>query len=419
MSVTGTATRPLDDELRALLTRDPEALQNPYPVWDRLREESPVHRYDAQTVMVSRHRDVKATYKDDAHFPATPALGNRFEGQLRLLSPRELDMMDEFRAFEQHTVSRQNGADHARVRNAARQYFTPKRVAEQEPVFQQILDELIAEWDGQDVVEFMPIAYKLPLYVVTSMLGVPREDAERVKRWGDLFLSSQENPLRPETVQAKKQGLDEYREYTRRLIERHRRDPGKSELIAAVLDAADGDRLTPDELIAFFLHTLIVGHETTEHMIGNGIRALLAHRDQWDAIRRDPALVPGAVEEILRWDPPVPFISKVAGAGAQVSGVPIPEGIGVLLVAAAGNRDPAVFDDPGRFDVTRVPNDHVSLGWGTHFCLGASLARLEGKIVLTTLARRFPKLDFAVDPATLRFRGGIRGLLSLPLRPGG
>jgi len=290
-------------------------------------------------------------------------------------------------------------------------------VAAQEPVFQRIFDDLIADWDERDEVEFMALAYKLPLYVVTTMLGVPREDAEQVKLWGDLFLSSQENPLRPETVRAKKQGLDEYREYTTRLIERHRADAGRSELIAAVLDAAAGDRLTAEELIAFFLHTLIVGHETTEHMIGNGLRALLTHRDQWEAICRDPSLVPGAVEEILRWDPPVPFISKVAAAGAQVAGVPIREGSGILLVAAAANRDPAVFDAPERFDVTRKANDHVTLGWGAHFCLGASLARLEGRIVFGTLARRFPGLDFAVDPATLRFRGGIRGLESLPLKP--
>jgi pimeloyl-[acyl-carrier protein] synthase len=416
--MSATARRSLDEELQLLLTGDLETIQDPYPIWDRLREESPVHRYDPQTAIVSRHGDVKATYKDDRHFPATPALGARFEGQLRLLSDAELEIMAEFRQFEQHTISRKNGPDHNRVRAAARRYFTPRRIAELEPIFQRIFDELIDAHAAEDGSDFMPAAYKLPLLAITEMLGVPRQEAEQVKYWGDFFLATNQNPVPPAVVHQKQEALHAYREYTRQLIGRHRADPDKSELIAAVLDAADGDKLTEDELIAFFLHTLMAGHETTQHMIGNGIRALLVHREQWTAICESPALVPRAVEEILRWDPPVPYIAKLAGPDAEVAGVPIPEGVNVLLLQAAGNRDPDVFTDPAAFDVTRNPNDHISLGWGVHFCLGASLARLEGRIVLETLARRFPMLDCAVDPSTLRYHRGIRGLDALPLKLG-
>jgi cytochrome P450 len=417
-AMTATARGSLDEELGLLLTGDVETIQDPYPIWDRLREESPVHQYDEQTVIVSRHRDVKATYRDDVHFPATSALGNRFVGQLRLLSDTDLEIMEEFRQFEQHTISRKNGVDHQRVRAAARRYFTPKRTAELEPTFQRIFDELLGERLGEDEFDFMPLANQLPLLAITEMLGVPREEAEQVKFWGDFFLATNQNPIPPDVVHQKKQALDEYREYTKRLVERHRADPEKTDLIASVLDAADGDRLTEDELVAFFLHTLLAGHETTQHMIGNGIRALLLHRDQWQAMSEDPALVPGAVEEILRWDPPVPYISKVAGEDAEVGEAAVAEGVNVLLLQAAGNRDPRVFEDPGTFDITRNPNDHISLGWGVHFCLGASLARLEGKVVFGTLARRFPDLHCAIDPSALRYHRGIRGLDVLPLRLG-
>jgi hypothetical protein len=410
-------TRPsLDEELRLLFAAGAETVQDPYPIFDRLREESPVHLFDAQTVLVSRHADVKAAYRDDEHFPSRPALINSFEGMFDLLSDAELAMLDEFAAFDRNTISRKNGADHARVRAAAHRYFAPKRTAELESTFQRIFDELLEQHAVGDAFDFMPIAYKLPLYVITELLGVPREEAAQVKAWGDAWLI-QENPLRPELVHRKRKVLDEYEAYTRALIERNRRDPNKSEVVASVLDAADGDRLTEDELVAFFLHTLLAGHETTQHMIGNGLRALLLpeHRDQWRLLCDDPSLVPGAVEEIMRWDPPVPYIGRSAAAGAEAGGIPIQEGSTVLVLAAAANRDPRVFDDPAAFDITRRPNDHVTLGHGVHFCLGASLARVEGKIVFETLARRLPGLELAVEPERLRYHGPIRGLTELPV----
>jgi cytochrome P450 len=416
MSVTTPSS--LDDEMRLILTGDVEAIQNPYPVYNRLRDETaPVYRYDSQTVIVMRHRDVKATYRNDEHFPTTPTLGTRYDGQRRFLDAEELAMMDELGEFDKHTISRKNGTDHIRVRRAAHRYLTPRRVANFEPIFQRIFDELIAERAHQDVFDFMPVAYKLPLLVITEILGVPREEAEMIKAWGDKYLLNV-NPIPPEAVRLKAEMLEEYRAYVRALVERQRKADSKSELVASMLDAADSDRLTEDELVAFFLHTLFVGHETTQHMIGNGLRAMLLHRDQWQMICEEGSLVPGAVEEIMRWDTPVPFISKSTGANAAVDGVALPPGQNVLLLAASGNRDPEVFEDPDAFDITRKPNDHVTLGFGVHFCIGASLARMEGRIVFETLSQHYPDLDFAVDPSTLRFHGGIRGLDAFPIRLG-
>lgn len=408
----------LDDDVRLLMTGDLEAIQNPYPAWRRLRETSPVYRYDTNTTIITRHRDVKATYRDDEHFPQTPTLGNQFEGALRLLSDEERAMFATFGEFDKNTISRKNGADHARVRGAAQRYLTPRRVADLEPTFQRIFDELIAERADHDVFDFIPVAYNLPLLVITEMLGVPREDAQQVKAWGDAWTLTRQNPVPPDAVRRKARALVEYRDYVRALIEGHRSSEGNSELVASMLDAADSDRLAEDELVAFFLHTLFAGHETTQHMIGNGLRALLLHREQWQALGEDPTLVAGAVEEILRWDPPVPQISRHTATGAQVDGIAIPPSEDVLLVAASANRDPEAFADPDSFDIARTPNDHISLGFGVHFCLGASLARLEGQIVFGTLSRRYPHSDFAVDPSTLRYHRGIRGLDELPIRLG-
>jgi cytochrome P450 len=412
----GTAS--LDEELRLFFTGDREAIQDPYPLFNRLREESPVHSYDEQTVLVSRHADVKAAYRDPQGFPTRRTLYQNFAGQYDLLSAEELAMLDDFAGFDRHTISRKNGADHARVRAAAHRYFTPKRTAELEPAFQRMLDELLDRYAVDGEFDFVPVAARLPLYVITELLGVPREDAELVKEWGDVWFVN-ENPMRPETVRRKSVVKEEYIAYTRTLIERNRSDPDKSEVVASVLDAADGDRLLEDELIAFFLHTLAAGHETTQHMIGNGIRALLLHREQWQLLCDDASLIPAAVEEILRWDGPTLMIGKQAGEDARAGGVPIPAGTSVMLMDSAANRDPRVFDDPDVFDITRRPSEHMALGHGVHFCLGASLARVEGKIVLETLTRRFPGLDFAADPATLRFRPGLRGLESLPVTTGG
>lgn len=410
-------TTSLNDEVRRILTGDVEAIQNPYPVFNRLREEAPIFRYDAFTVIVSRHADVKAAYRDSDHFPTTPALGGRFEGMTRLLDDEELAMLDEFAAFDKHTISRMNGDDHTRVRGAAHRYLTPGRVLAFEPSFQQIFDELITERAGSDAFDFTPVAYKLPLLVITDILGVPRDDAEQVKEWGDAW-TIPHNPIQPQAVRHKRQVMDEYREYVRSLIDSHRRSETRNELVASMLDANEQDRVSEEELVAFFLHTLFAGHETTQHLMGNGLRALLLHREQWRMLCDDPALVPGAVEECLRYDGPVPFITKRSAANAELSAGPIPEGMNVMLSAAAANRDPEVFADPEQFDIRRQPNDHMMLGFGRHFCLGAGLARLEGRIVFSTLARHYPDLDFAVEPSTLRYRRGMRGLTELPIRLG-
>jgi cytochrome P450 len=169
--------------------------------------------------------------------------------------------------------------------------------------------------------------------------------------------------------------------------------------------------LTEGELVAFYVHTLFAGHETTQHMVGNGIYWLMRHRDQWERLCADPAgLTASAVEEVLRFDPPVHWIAKTTDRDVELEGVTIPNGARVNLMIGSANRDEGVFEEPWRLDVGRQANDHLTLGFGPHFCLGSSLAKIEGQVMFGTLARRFPRLELGVDPSVLRFHRGIRGL---------
>jgi cytochrome P450 len=408
----------LDGLLSRMFEGDPELVHDPYPIYKRLLEESPVHRFGEKTAIISRHRDVKASYKDVERFPTTKVRGNPFDGHLRLLSDDDRKVLDYVQGFESSYISRKNGEDHARIRTAAQRYFTPARVAKLEPTFQRIFDELLDEKKAEGTFDFLAIAYKLPLLVITELLGVPRKDAEQVKHWGDGINPRQLSPLPPEIVHSQWKAINENSDYIRGLIAWHRQNPERTELVSSVLDAADSDRMTEQELIAFFVHTLFAGHETTQHMIGNGLYHLMRKRDQWDRLRENAGLAPAAVEEILRFDSPVPSISKLTGTEVEVSGVTLPPGLTVLLLQAAANRDPEVFDDPETFDIGRQPNDQLSLGFGPHFCLGASLARVEGRIVFETLSRRFPEIRIAGDSDALRFHGPLRGLYKLPVTLG-
>jgi cytochrome P450 len=417
-------TLTLDQAVEQLLV-GPEAVQDPYPLYDRLREEAPVYLWRESTALLSRHRLIKDGYRDTDRFPALEVRSKprdeRDPGSdaEALLSPADRQRLQEVYAFERDTMSRMNGDRHRRVRRAAHRYFTPVRVESIRGDMQRILDDLLGPLAGTGVVDLMPVAYQLPLLMITDLLGVPREDAEQVKAWGDAINHPDvTNPRQPEFLRAAHRAITDQSAYVRDLVEQQRQQSQRTALVGAVLDAAAGDRLTEQELIAFYVHTLFAGHETTQHMVGNGVFALLRHRDQWERLCADPSLTPSAVEEILRWDTPVHLNVKTTSRDVDLQGVTIPSGARVVMLLGAANRDPEAFDAPEELDIGRAPNDHLSLAFGPHFCLGAGLARIEGQVVLSTLATRFPELELAAEPDQLRFHRGIRGLDELPVRLG-
>jgi cytochrome P450 len=412
-------SRTLDDDVTALLRGERATTQDPYPLYARLREEAPVYLYDSTTAIVSTHREAKTVYRENVRFPNPEERGTQFEGRLRLLTDEDRDLYAKIMDFERAYLSRMNGETHRRVRTAGQRAFTPKRLREMEESVQQLTDELLDELAAQERPDFKDFAYRLPLIVIMDMMGAPRADGDKLKEWGDAINApSGETPLTRETLRRAYDASLEYREYVRELVERHRRQPDPTTLVSALLDASEGDRLSEEELVGMYVLILFAGHETTANMFGNGLFALLRHRDQWERLVADPSLAPGAVEEVLRYDSPVQFFRKYTVAEQELAGVTIPAGMFVMAANGAANRDPLEFEEPDDLDIARRPNDQLSLGYGAHFCLGAGVARLEGRIGFETLARRFPAIELAVDPAEVEYGSHLtlRGVESLPVR---
>jgi cytochrome P450 len=401
---------PPKESLPAALDRvfrsDPAAVADAQRLWRRLREEAPVHWHDGK-LLLSRYRDVKALLGSAVEtFPKDTELMRM--GPIPQLSEAELELHREVVEFQRLFLGRNpDPAHHDRIRGIVHRAFTPREIQRLRENAERYLDELLAPLVAQEVADFSQLAYRLPLLVIQSMLGVPPDDHELVRSWSSALSDSR--------------SLREFRAYVAGVVERHRRDPTSvSPLVAALLDAEEKDRLSADQLAAIFVHFLFAGHETTIILLGVGLVELLTHRAQWQLLCSDPTSLAGAAtEELLRFTTPTQYMGRVAGEAGDVAGEPVERGQPILLMMAAANRDPEAFVDPETLDISRPDaRDHVSLGFGPRYCLGASLARMEGELVFGALARRFPDLRLA-EPAP-NWEGPVfmRRFGSIPVRFG-
>jgi len=260
-------------------------------------------------------------------------------------------------------------------------------------------------------------AYPTPVRVICEMLGVPAEDHETFKGWSRELARSldPEEVLPPDVVQRRQAALESFREYFRGLIAQRRAHPEEDLLSALIAAEEQGDTLTEQELLSTCTLLLVAGHETTVNLIANGVLALLRHPDQLDLLRDEPSFARGAVEEVLRYDPPVQMTVRVALEDMAIGGETIKKGQQAIILLASANRDPAQFPDPERFDIRRQDNHHLSFGHGTHFCVGAPLARLEGEIALRTLVRRLEGLQLLTEEPEYKENIVLRGLAALPV----
>jgi cytochrome P450 len=261
------------------------------------------------------------------------------------------------------------------------------------------------------------LAVPLPVRIIAEMLGVEPADYPKFKLWSDsLIEGSNTGPGAPMPDGVRRAFIDA-RAYFAAEIEKRRRAP-TTDLISTLVAAHDGDgALTSAELMAFIILLLIAGNETTTNLLGNGVLALGKNPDQLALLRRNPALLPCAIEEMLRYDSPVQSTFRTVKCDCEVGGTRLAEGTMVFTVIGAGNRDPARFPAPERFDIARTPNDHLAFGEGIHFCLGSTLARLEARVALSRVLSRFPRLRLADPAMTPRYRGSffVRGLRELPM----
>lgn len=328
-----------------------------------------------------------------------------------------------------HHMLSSDPPDHTRLRRIVSAGFTARRVERLEPRIAQITNELLDAMDGRDEVELIDaFAFPLPIQVICELLGVPSDDQDSFRSWSNTIVSGGLGEDQSRVTELR-DVLGQLVAYITQLLADKRRAPA-DDLLSALLEMReDADRLTEDELISMVFLMLIAGHETTVNLIGNGAYLLLTHPEQRDQLVADPGLLPNAVEEFLRFEPPVQTSTfRIAAEPVEYAGVTIPAGEPVLISLLSANHDESAFADADRFDVARFGGarfegarrdaGHLAFGHGIHFCLGAALARLEGRIAIGTLLRRFPQLRLAVDPGELAWRPGllIRGLVGLPVR---
>ena len=307
--------------------------------------------------------------------------------------------------------------DHTRLRRMVSNAFTPRAIADLEPAIRDITGRLLDSADaaaGFDLIE--ALAFPLPIAVICRLLGVPAEDQARFRVWGHEVAATLEPQTRRAAQNDSRSSELALTAYLNDLVAKRRAEPDDSLLSALIAAEEEGDRLTSAELVSVALLLLIAGFETTVNLIGNGTVALLGEREQWRRLCEEPDLIPGAVEELLRYDSPVQLTSRIATENLEVDGVPIREGIPVIVAIGGANRDPAVFDQPDRLMIDRQnASRHLSFSLGIHHCLGAALARLEGRVALEELTRRYPSLELAGTPAR-RPLLVLRGFEHVPVR---
>jgi cytochrome P450 len=386
-----------------------DALANPYPLYHQLRSFSPVHWVEAMNGwLVTRYDDVAAALRN----LKLSSTARKYLLQRKIADPEVLAMV-ELRAPQ---MLFSDPPAHTRMRGLVSKAFTPRAVEAMAGRLQKMVDavlDAVQPKGGMDIIR--DLAYPLPVTVIAEMLGVPPEDRPRFKGWSDALtvLVNSVGDVSPEQYRTAAQARGEFINYLRGIVAQRRAAP-RDDLLTALVQAEDaGDRLSEDELYANSLLLMSAGHETTTNLIGNGVLALLRHPDQLQKLRDNPTLLPGAVEELLRYDSPVQLTARIALEDVEVGGTRVQKGQFTWLILGAANRDPGHFPDPDRLDVTRKDVKHLSFGAGIHFCLGAPLARLEGQIALGTLIRRFPNLRLAKQELHYHDNFTLHGLTSL------
>jgi cytochrome P450 len=400
----------LDATLERIFASDPAAMAHPEPAWRRLREEAPVHRL-GPIVLVSRHRDARAILRDQRSYSSRYFVsGTRAEAIRQKLDGSQLQALDEVGEFESMYMSRSDDAPHDRRRGSAAKVFTPRRMAEMRSDVARYADEMIDAMAADDACDIVSqLSYRMPLMLICDMLGVPDSEREQIHRWSG-ELGRNRGGDDPEALLVAHRAMLEFRHYVEDILVPLRQHRGGHDLLTALLDAEESDRLTPMELTAMFVVLLFAGHETTTNLISIGVLELMRNRDQWERLCDDPSLAPQATEELLRWVAPVQYQWRAARVDIEIDGTTIRAGETVAAVLAGANRDPEVFTDPETLDITRTDvKQHLSLGLGPHFCLGNALARMEGAIVIQKLAERFPDMRLADDEPAWKGSSMMRG----------
>ena len=396
------------------------SLDDPYPAYERLRSEGPVLRGAPGQWIVTGHPEASAALRDPrtsvdpskaqrvniAPAPAGKLASSRV-GQLESEAPRD-------RLF---SLIRLDPPDHTRLRNHVSKAFTARAVQDYRPFVQDTVDQLLdrAAARGEfDVVE--DFGYALSVTTIGHLLGVPPDERPMVARWSEHLIRILNAPGSAATlVDTERDAIRQSKDYFTDLIERRRTSP-QDDLMGRLIAMVEQDEITMRELLSLVLLLIAAGHETVVKLISSGILVLSEHRDQLELLHDDPSLIESAVEEFLRYEPPVQIVIRFMTEDAQLGGKRITRGSQLAIIVGAANRDPAVFPDPDRVDIRRTDNRHLSFAGGIHFCLGASLARLEAQVALATLVARHPHFQAVTGRMERLENLVLRGLKHLPVK---
>ncbi|WP_221568736.1 cytochrome P450 [Alkalihalobacillus sp. TS-13] len=387
---------------------------NPYPTLAYYREHEPIHpfiitrgKYQIKAWLITRYQDITTLLKEDK---VSKDVNNVLasDGEQTQEQREELDLIANNMLFK-------DPPDHSRLRTLVHKVFTPKMIAGLQNRIEQISYELIEEMKNKSAVDLMEnYAIPLPVTVISELMGIAKEDRHQFRLWSNTITNVSNGT---DHTQKYETSIKEFIQYLEKLIEKRKKNPSDDIISGLVIAEEDGEMLSHKELLSMLFLLIVAGHETTVNLIGNGMLALLQHRDQLEKLREHPEYMSTAVEEFLRFTNPVEFAtSRYAVEDFTFRGQEIKKGEFLFLGLAAANRDPDQFINPNDLDITRHPNKHLAFGNGIHFCIGAPLARLEGQVAFQHLIQSFPNIKLRSD-VEIKWRHSeiFRGLESLPI----
>lgn len=389
---------------------DPAFRADPYPFYDVLRETAPAYWTPFDTLVLSRYDDVARTLRS-----------NDFSRDIERTANLPTNAAQEARRARRNdsaakTILNLDPPDHTRLRRLVSQAFTPSAIEQLRPRVQQLVDDVLDRAADSGTLELIDeLAFPVPFQVISDVLAMPTERAVEMREWAQHITASLEPTATEEEFDRAEAAIDLLVPYLVTIIEDRRRNLGDDVLSALILAEEGGDRMTVDELISFVLLLYVAGHETTVNLIGNGTLALLRHPDQLALWRDNPGMDGAAIDELLRYDGPVQLTVRVPIVPVDYGDVHVEPGTVVMAILGAANHDPAMFDNPHALHLDRPnANRHLAFAAGIHYCLGASLAKLEAQVAIGSTIRRFPNLSLAGEPVW-RDRLTIRGVDRLPL----
>ncbi len=380
-------------------TSDPAFIADPYPTLNALRESGPIHRdTDWNLWLITRHEDVRAVQLDRRM--GRVRQGSALPSDFRPIRELGLEGWEPYYEVERHSLLHLEPPEHTRLRSLVNRAFTPKRVREMRAPVVSIADDLLDGLRGRTTFDLLAdYAQPYSVRVIAALLGAPAEDADLLLDWSHAIVKMYELHTTRRQARDAIEAAREFAGWTEGLISARRTDP-QDDLITALCLAETGEgRLSVPEIVSTVILLLNAGHEATVNTMGNGITAAMKDGEAWRRLAAGEAQSAAAVEEMMRFDPPLQLFERYAlGEGVEIAGTPIPPGDKVAMLFGSANRDPRRFDAPDEFRIDRGEQDHVTLGAGLHFCLGAALARLELEIAVDRLAATFPGASLASEP---------------------